>query len=205
MASDPGSSAAAEKAWAGRGYGHGWGQAGRVDGQWAPSQHGAARRTLTSAEPDSVLLKAVAALVQESLAEAWTGSAAGGAKTGQGVKAERRRCGGCKPKPPTRPPRRRRRHRRTEATHRSCPAGGPRPPHSPRPTSANAPLSVSFIRCSGKHTGDFGSRVLEFRAAISAVIKLSVTSANCFCKLAAATESQRSKPPLLRRSYLTDH
>lgn len=39
------------------------------------------RGSLTSAEPGSALLKAVAALVQESLAGAWTGRAARGCKT----------------------------------------------------------------------------------------------------------------------------
>lgn len=36
-----------------------------------------------------MLLKAVAALVQESLVEAWTGSAAGGRETRQDVQEER--------------------------------------------------------------------------------------------------------------------
>lgn len=86
IASGPGSSAVAEKAWVGRGYGQGRGQASPVDGH---TQHGAAQRPLTSAEPDSVLLKAVAALVQESLVEAWTGSAARAKTASEGVKEER--------------------------------------------------------------------------------------------------------------------
>lgn len=50
-------------------------------GRWAHAQPRAARRTLTSAEPGSALLKAEAALVQESLAGAWTGRAARGNRT----------------------------------------------------------------------------------------------------------------------------
>lgn len=102
IASGPGSSAVAEKAWVGRGYGQGQGQASPVDGH---TQHGAAQRPLTSAEPDSVLLKAVAALVQESLVEAWTGSAARAKTASEGVEEERQaRCSRRKPKSPYRPP-----------------------------------------------------------------------------------------------------
>lgn len=53
------------------------------DGGRAPAQRRAAQRPLTSAEPDSLLLKAVAAFVQESLLEAGTGRAAKGGRQSQ--------------------------------------------------------------------------------------------------------------------------